>query len=275
MGDLPVAAVGTAHVLAALQPIWQAKPETAARVRGRIEAVLDYAKTREWRDGENPARWRGHLSNLLPAPAKVAPVEHHAALPSRDIGAFMTALRRQAGVAARALEFTILTAARSGEVLGARWSEIDRDAAIWTVPAGRMKGGRDHRVPLSEPALAVLHGAAKLRTSNDVALPCFQAAARGGMQLSNMAMAMVLRRMQRNDLTVHGFRSSFRDWTAEATDYPREVAEAALAHVLGDKVEAAYRRGDLFDKRRRLMDDWGAFCQRRSTDSRELLEEFP
>ncbi len=262
MGDLPVAAVGTAHVLAALEPIWRTKPETAVRVRGRIEAVLDYAKTREWRDGENPARWRGHLSNLLPARGKVAPVEHHAALPWREIGAFMAALRHQAGVAARALEFTILTAARSGEVLGARWSEIDLDAAIWTVPAGRMKGGREHRVPLSEPALAVLHGAAKLRTSNDVALPCFQAAARGGMQLSNMAMAMVLRRMQRNDLTVHGFRSSFRDWTAEATDYPREVAEAALAHVLGDKVEAAYRRGDLFDKRRGLMGDWAAFCER-------------
>jgi integrase len=259
MGDLPVGAVATAHVLAALEPIWTTKPETAARLRGRIEAVLDYAKATDLRHGENPARWKGHLSQTLPARGKVAPVEHHAALPWKDVGAFLVALRGQAGIAARALEFTVLTAARTGEVLGARWSEMDLEAKLWTVPALRMKAGREHRIPLSKPALLVLDAMAKLRTNDGPGTVVFPGG-RDGMALSIMAMTMVLRRMKRGDLTVHGFRSTFRDWTAETTAYPREVAEAALAHTLGDKVEAAYRRGDLFNKRRHLMDDWAAFC---------------
>jgi integrase len=257
-GDLPVGTVGTEHVLAALEPIWRIKPETATRVRGRVEAVLDYANAREWRSGENPARWRGHLSNLLPARSKVAPVEHHAALPWDEIGAFMPALKAQAGVAAKALEFAILTAARSGEVLGARWSEFDLSAKVWSIPAARMKAGREHRIPLSPPALAVLTEMAKLRTDKAKDGFVFPGAATG-RPLSIMAMTMVLRRMKRGDLTVHGFRSTFRDWTRETTGTPREVAEAALAHVVGDKTEAAYARGDLFSKRVRLMSDWAKF----------------
>ena len=268
MGDLPVADVGTAHVLAALEPLWTRKPETASRVRGRIEAVLDYARTREWRNGENPARWRGHLDNLLPKRSRVAAVEHHAALPWRETGAFMAALAKQPGVAALALRFTILTAARTGEVIGARWGEIDQQGAVWTVPGDRMKAGREHRVPLSEVALEVLWEVAPLRQSaDDVVFP----GQRKGCPLSNMAMAVLLRRMKRDDLTVHGFRSTFRDWVAEATGYQREVAEAALAHALADKTEAAYQRGDLFTKRRRLMDDWASFCSNPSAPTGEVV----
>ncbi len=255
MGDLPAGDVATVHVLAALEAIWTDKPETATRVRGRIEAILDYAKAIDLRHGENPARWKGHLAQTLPARGKVAAIEHHAALPWRDVGVFLADLREQAGIAARALEFGILTAARTGEILGASWAEIDMTAQVWTVPASRMKAGREHRVPLSKPALAVLAAMAEQGHSGLV-FP----GAKAKKPLSIMAMAMVLRRMNLHDLTVHGFRSTFRDWTAETTHYPREVAEAALAHVLGDKVEAAYRRGDLFEKRRRLMDDWAAFC---------------
>lgn len=258
-GDLPVGDVGTEHVLAALEPIWRAKPETATRVRGRIESVLDYATAREWRSGENPARWRGHLANLLPARGKVAPVEHHAALPWSQIGDFLPALKAQAGVAAKALLFTILTAARSGEVLGARWGEIDLAAKVWTVPAARMKAHREHRVPLSEAAVTVLAGMATLRTVDSAEAFVFPGA-QPHRPLSIMAMAMVLRRMKHGGLTVHGFRSTFRDWVGEATGTPREVAEAALAHSLADKTEAAYARGDLFAKRRRLMDQWAKFC---------------
>ena len=258
-GDLPVAEIGTEHVLAALEPIWRAKPETATRVRGRVESVLDYATARGWRTGENPARWRGHLANLLPARGKVAPVEHHAALPWSEIGAFLPLLKAQAGVSARALQFLIHTAARSGEVLGARWGEFDLAAKVWTVPAGRMKAGREHRVPLSEAALLILRDTAKLRTNDTPEAFVFPGADKD-RPLSVMAMTMVLRRMKRGDLTVHGFRSTFRDWVGEATGTPREVAEAALAHALADKTEAAYARGDLFAKRRRLMDDWATFC---------------
>jgi integrase len=243
-----------------LEPIWRQKTETASRLRGRIESVLDYATARGWRAGENPARWRGHLDNLLPARGKIAKVEHHAALPWKEVSAFMTELAHQGGVAALALRFTILTAARTGEAIGATWKELDLTGAVWTVPAGRMKASREHRVPLSDAALAVLREAAQLRFDGSVDAPVFPGA-KARKPLSNMAMLALLRRMGRGrDLTAHGFRSTFRDWCAEATSYPREVAEAALAHTLGDKVEAAYRRGDLMEKRRRLMAHWAEFC---------------
>ena len=259
-GGLPVANVDTGNIMAALEPIWRGKTETASRLRGRIESILDYAKARGWRSGENPARWRGHVANMLPAKAKIQPVEHHAALPWREMGAFIAMLRTQPGLAAQALLLTILTASRSSEVLCAKWDEIDMQEGVWTVPGTRMKAGRQHRVPLSDPALVVLRGLLPLR--NNEAGGWVFPGARKGRPLSNMAMEMLLRRMGRNDLTVHGFRSTFRDWTAETTGYPGEVAEAALAHVVGNKVEAAYRRGDLFEKRGRLMEDWATFCGR-------------
>ena len=250
-GALPVSAVDTALVTKALEAIWTAKPETAARVRGRIEAVLDWAKARGYRDGDNPARWRGHLDKLLPNQRKVRRAKHHAALPYAELPAFMTELRKRDGVSARALEFAILTAGRTGEVLGARWDEIRGD--VWTIPAGRMKGGKDHRVPLSKRALEVL---APLPRDGEFIFP----GRGGGKPLSNMALFVTLRRIGRGDLTSHGFRATFRDWVSERTNYPREVAEMALAHTIGDKVEAAYRRGDLFDKRRKLMADWARYC---------------
>jgi integrase len=258
-GDISVGAVGTEHVLAALEPIWRTKPETASRVRGRIESVLDYATARDWRKSENPARWRGHLANLLPARSKVVAVEHHAALAWQEIGLFLPALRSQTGVAAKALEFLILTAARSGEVLGARWGEFDLQANVWTVPASRMKAGKEHRVPLSPPAKAVLTEMKALRKTDGTDAFVFPGA-QDGRPLSIMAMTMVLRRMKCGDVTVHGFRSAFRDWAAERTNYAQHVVEMALAHTVSDKVEAAYRRGDLFEKRRRLMGEWAKFC---------------
>ncbi len=277
IGDVPVSAVSTGHVTRILTPIWTTKAETAARVRGRIETVLDYAKVHGWRTGENPARWKGHLDNVLPARAKVAKVEHHAALPWAEVGVFMAELEKQDGVGALAFRFVILTACRTGEAIGARWSEIDMAEAIWTVPGDRMKAGREHHVPLSDAALAVLREAAKLRQSNADG-PVFPGGTRGKgtAGLSNMAMLAVLRRMKREDLTVHGFRSSFRDWASEVTSYQREVVEAALAHTINSKVEAAYRRGDLFEKRRRLMDDWAAFCGRvvRSGDTGSTVVAF-
>lgn len=260
---MKVKTIQTADVMRVLEPIWKTTPETASRLRGRIESVIDYATAHGWRTGENPARWRGHLANLLPPPNKLARVKHHAALPWEEISAFMAELRDQEGIAARALEFAILTAARTGEVIGARWLEIDLDAAIWVVPGERMKGGLEHRVPLSEPALATPRAMKPFGTADGLVFP--GSSKHGG--LSNMAMLMLLRRMGRGELTVHGFRSTFRDWCAETTNYPREVAEQALAHVLTDKVEAAYRRGDLFEKRRRLMADWASFCARQSTTS--------
>jgi integrase len=258
IGRMPVTVIATGDVMRVLEPIWQEKPETASRLRGRIESVLDYAAAHGWRGGDNPARWRGHLAKLLPPTNKVARVEHHMALPWSHIGGFMAELRDQDGVAARALEFTILTAARTGEVIGATWAEIDLRAGLWTVPAERMKAGREHRVPLPDASLDVLKAVAAMR--DDPAGGWVFPGAKAGKPLSNMSMIMLLRRMKRPDITVHGFRSSFRDWCAEATNHPREVAEQALAHVLGDRVEAAYRRGDLFEKRRRLMEDWARFC---------------
>ena len=254
-GEVMVDRIDVAMVLKALEPIWRTKPETASRVRGRIETVLSWATAREYRQGENPARWRGHLQHMLPARNKVARVEHHAAMPYRDVGAFMAALADQNGVAARALEFTILTAARTGETIGARWSEFNMAERVWTVPAGRMKAGREHKVPLSHAALAVLTRMAETRES-DFVFPGHRA----GQALSNMAMLMLLRRMGHDSISVHGFRSSFSDWAAEQTAFPAEVREMALAHAVGDKVEAAYRRGALLQKRRQLADAWGRYC---------------
>ena len=261
LGNLPVATVDTGAVMRVLEPLWREKTETASRVRGRIESVLDFAAARGWRTGDNPARWRGHLDNLLPAPSKVAKVQHHAALPWRQMGAFMVDLGKQEGVAAIALRFAILTAARTGEAIGATWGEIDLAENVWTIPAERMKAGRDHRAPLSSGALAALAEARQLRTDQSDDAPVFPGG-KAGKPLSNMAMLALLRRMERGDLTAHGFRSTFRDWAGESTNHPREVAEAALAHTLSDKTEAAYRRGDALDKRRRLMEDWADFCAR-------------
>lgn len=239
-GDLPVAKVDRGHVAAVLDPIWSVKEETARRVRGRMESVLQWAEDRGYRSGDNPARAR----KTMPKRAKA--VDHHAALPFADAPAFWTTLSNRPGVGALALRFAILTAARTGEVIGMDWREVDLEARVWTVAASRMKAKRDHRVPLSAPALALLR-----TLGPKPAGPVFA--------LSNMALLMTLRRMGRSDLTAHGFRSTFRDWAAERTAFPREVAEAALAHAVGDKVEAAYRRGDLFDKRRRLMDAWASY----------------
>jgi integrase len=257
VGALSVQAVDTGLVLAVIEPIWSTKPETASRLRGRIESVLDWAAARGFRKGENPARWRGHLDHLLPAPSKVRRVKHHAALPYDDMSAFMPALRAQAGVAARALEFTILTAARTSDTIGAKWSELNLRDKLWTVPGERMKAGKEHRVPLSEAALEIL---GEMEATGPAGHPYIFPGGQRDRPLSNMAMAAVLERMGRDDLTVHGFRSTFKDWTSERTNFPGEVAEMALAHAVGDKVEAAYRRGDLFEKRRRLMAEWAGHC---------------
>ena len=253
-GDLSVQAIDTGLVVRAIEPIWTTKPETAVRVRGRIESILDWAKAKGFRTGENPARWRGHLQNLLPRRAKIQRVSHHAALPFVEVPAFMRLLEGQPGIASKLMAFTILTAARTGEALGARWSEIDMPSGIWIVPAERMKGGTEHRVPLSAAALAVL---APMRGLDETfVFP----GGRRGKPLSNMAMLVLLRRMKRTDLTVHGFRSSFRDWASETTHFPSEVVEMALAHTVESKVERAYRRGDLFEKRQELMRVWAVYC---------------
>jgi integrase len=259
MGGLSVQAIDTALVFRVLEPIWTTKPETAGRVRGRIESILDWAKVRGYRAGENPARWRGHLDHLLPARSKVRKVEHHAALPYTELPGFLVALRDQQGIAARALEFTILTAGRTGEVIGARWSEFDLLNKTWIVAAERMKASREHRVPLSARALDIVRGMQTLRPAGDADGYVF-AGGKGGRPLSNMAFLMLLRRMGLGDVTAHGFRSSFRDWAAERTDFPAEVAEMALAHTVSDKTVAAYNRSDLFDRRRRLMAEWATFC---------------
>ena len=261
IGALPVQAVDTALVLKVLEPIWATKPETASRLRGRLENVLDFAKVRGYRSDENPARWRGHLAKLLPARSKVRQVQHHSALPYSELAAFLGALREQEGAAARALEFTILTAARTGESIGATWGEINWTDKVWIIQGARMKGRKGHRVPLCDRALAILR---EIRAADDGSMGDPQqfifSSAKPGRPLSNMAYLMLLRRMGRADLTVHGFRSSFRDWAAERTNFPSEVAEMALAHAVSNKVEAAYRRGDLFEKRRRLMQQWATFC---------------
>ena len=266
-GDLSVQAIDTGLVMKAIEPIWTTTPETASRVRGRIESILDWARARGYRQGDNPARWRGHLDNLLPELTKAKRAkrqatgrgEHHPAMPFAEVPVLIPELAAREAIAARALEFMIFTAKRTEEVIGARWPEIDRTARMWTIPAGRMKGEREHRVPLSEAAIAVL----------DTMRPGGEAEPQGyifpgakeGRGLSNMAMLNLLqKRMGYLQFTVHGFRSSFRDWAAERTGFPAEVAEMALAHVVSDKVEAAYRRGDLFEKRRQLAEAWAKFC---------------
>ncbi|WP_108398907.1 tyrosine-type recombinase/integrase [Devosia submarina] len=252
--NTPVADVSTEHVLAVLRPIWTTKPETASRLRGRIERVLSSAKVRGLRSGENPALWRGHLSDVLPARKKLSR-GHHKALPYAELPTFMVQLRERPAVAARALEFAILTAARSGEVLNAEWKEMDLKTAVWTIPPQRMKAGKQHRVPLSPRAVDLLE-TMKDEEPGTYVFP----GQKEGKPLSAMSLAMMLRRME-VDVTVHGFRSSFRDWAAEQTSYPNEVAEMALAHTIKNAAEAAYRRGDLLEKRRELMNDWARFCE--------------
>lgn len=256
IGDLPVQSIDTGLVLKVISSIWESKTETATRVRGRMESILGWATVRSYRSGDNPARWKGHLDHLLPRRAKVQKVEHHPALPVEQMGAFMAALRKQDGIAAKGLEFLILTAARTGEVMAARWSEFDLEKKLWTIPPERMKAGKEHRVPLSKAALSVLKAVQEADLSDEFVFP----GTRPKKPLSNMAFLQLLKRMKRADLTSHGFRSTFRDWAAERTNYPREVAEMALAHVVSDKVEAAYRRGDLLEKRHRMMGEWAKFC---------------
>jgi integrase len=257
IGSLPVETIDTTLVVKVLGPIWNDKPETASRVRGRIEAVLNWAKVSGYRDanGQNPAQWRGHLKHLLPAKTAVREIEHLAALPYKNIAAFMAKLREETTMSARALEFIILTATRTGETLGAAWAEIDLEDRVWVIPKERMKAGVEHKVPLSARAITILRAMAEIR-EGDLVFP----GARQGRALSDMSLLMLLRRMGYGDYTTHGFRSSFRDWCAEKTSYAREVAEKALAHRISDAVEAAYRRGDLFEKRRKLMDAWASFC---------------
>ncbi|WP_298159791.1 site-specific integrase [Brevundimonas sp.] len=255
LAKLSVRDIEGVHVMSVLEPIWKDRTETATRLRGRIERVLGWATARGHRDGLNPARWRDHLDQQLAAPGKIAKAVHHAALPAESMASFLSDLRRAEGMGARALEFVILTAARSGEVRGAKWSEIDLIEKVWTVPGDRMKAGKEHRVPLSQPALDLLAALPKI-AGTDFVFP----APRGG-PLSDMTLTAVLRRMK-VPATAHGFRSTFRDWAAERTNYPRDVAEMALAHTIGDKVEAAYRRGDLFAKRTRMMADWAKFIEK-------------
>jgi integrase len=272
LGDLSVQAIDVGLVMRIIEPIWTAKPETASRIRGRIESVLDWATARGYRAGENPARWRGHVENLLPNKTKVRAVEHHAALAYNEIAGFMSELHQlESGptvyVAARALEFAILTAARTGEVLGAKWSEISATERLWTIPAARMKARKEHRVPLSDAAFAIVTAMAAIRV-DDWVFP----SVRKGHPLSGMAFLRVLQEMgYAGRVTAHGFRSTFRDWAAELTSFPAEVAEMALAHAVGDKVEAAYRRGDLFQKRRQLAEAWAKFCATEPPPTGEII----
>jgi integrase len=254
IGALPVQAIDTALVMAVLDPIWSTKPETASRVRGRIESVIGAAKALGEFEGENPATWKGHLDKLLPKTSKVRKVENHAALPYADLPAFMQSLQEREGIAAAAMEFLILTAARTGEVLGTTWDEFDLRKSVWTIPGERMKNGKEHQVPLSDPALAVLERMSKLTNGEYVFF-----GQSSGRPLSNMALLVLLRRMKRTDITSHGFRSTFRDWAAER-GYQDPVAEAALAHSVPDAVVAAYKRTNFFELRKKMMDDWATFA---------------
>lgn len=254
IGALPVQDVDTGLVMRVLEPIWWKKTETASRLRNRIELILGWASARGYRSSENPARWRNHLDKLLPRRSKISPIVHHKALPIDEVPEFLTRLRERDGMSPRALEFLILTATRTGETLGARWPEIDLNTKTWTIPAARMKAKREHRVPLTDRCIEILQEMQGLH--DERVFP-----GRGGCQLSDTSLLMLLRRM-RCPVVSHGFRSSFRDWCAERTNFPREVAEAALAHSLKDKSEAAYFRSDLFQKRRLLMEAWAEFCSR-------------
>lgn len=261
IGQMLVRDIALPQILSILEPIWESKTETASRLRGRIESILDWAAARGFRTDSNPARWKGLLDKLLPTPGKIAKADHHKALPYADLPDFIKLLSAQAGIGARALEFVILTGCRSGEVRGAVWSEFDLENAIWTIPAGRMKAGKEHRVPLSDKAMAIILTQKEMAfcqyvfpSSHTSKYPEGE-----GAPLSDMTLSAVLRRMKVAAVP-HGFRSTFRDWCAETTDFPREVAEMALAHTIGDKVEAAYRRGDLFEKRKQLMQDWANYA---------------
>lgn len=259
MGDRPVVQIDTTDVMKVLEPVWTKLPETATRLRGRIELILDYATAKGWRTGDNPARWRGHIAHMLPRRSKVARVVHHPALPYSRVNEVMGKLASSTGTGALAVRFVALTAARSGEARGAKWSEIDLEAKVWIVPAARMKASREHRVPLSQAALEVLRVARSLAALPDTTDYVFPGAV-PRKPLSDVALSKALAVAAGDGFTVHGLRSTFRDWCGETTTYPGDVAEAALAHQVKDKVEAAYRRGDLFDKRRALMDSWGAYA---------------
>jgi len=275
IGSLPVQAIDTELIMKVLEPIWREKTETAKRMRGRIESILDWAKTREYRSGENPARWRGHLENLLVSPSKIIKVKHFSALPYSEVHEFLQELKKQEGLGAQALALTILTASRSNEVLYADWNEIDIDKKVWVIPAERMKGKKEHRVPLTEPALTILKDLKHKRDKERVkeqSPHIFPNQSNDGY-FSNAVMMALLKRMERTDITVHGFRSTFRDWAAEQTEFPREVIEAALAHSIPSKVEAAYLRSDYLDKRRLLMEAWADFCQTKPKSKSGKQEE--
>lgn len=263
IGNLLVADIRKEHVLLVLEPIWKTKTETASRVRGRIEQILDWAKAHGHRDGENPARWRGHLDKLLSKPSKIAKVEHHAALQIDEMGAFMVDLRTREGTGARALEMLVLTAARSGEIRGATWQEIDLDGALWTIPGERMKGGKEHRVPLCKRVVDMLRELPRME-GTDLVFPGSKK-----KPLSDMTLIAVMQRMKA-DAVPHGFRSTFRDWASERTSYPAEMAEMALAHTLTNKVEAAYRRGDLVAKRAHMMEAWAKFCAEEKVETAKV-----
>jgi integrase len=267
IGQMPIDAIDTGAVMRVLEPLWVDKTETAARIRQRIEAIISWATARGYRQGANPAQWRGHLDTLLARPSKMRAVQHHPALPADQIPAFLASLAGHHGASARALEFLILTAGRTGEVIGATWSEIDFAERLWTVPAERMKGGVEHRIPLSLQALAVLEHMAQVRHGEFI---FFGQAANSSLKES--AMRALLLRLGRRDLTIHGFRSSFRTWAAERTSFAREIAEAALAHKVGNATERAYQRGDFFNKRRRLMEAWGAFCTTPKPQTGEIVD---
>jgi integrase len=269
LGKEPVSEIELDQMTRVLKPIWESKPETASRVRQRVEAVLDYAATKGWRSGDNPARWGGNLENVFPKKGKISTVKHHNALPVAQLPTFVKALTKQDGLGARALLFTILTACRTGEVICAQWEEFDLEHKTWSIPAARMKGRKNHRIPLSDAALNLLNSI-RLRTENDEPASglVFPGQKKDG-GLSNMALLKVLERMGRTDVTTHGFRSTFRVWAAEQTDYPTEIVEAALAHAVSNKVIAAYRRTDYFDRRRTLMDEWATFCVMAETSKNE------
>jgi len=263
IGNMAISQIDTPHVLRVLEPIWVTKTETASRVRGRMESVLDWARVMGYRSGDNPARWRGHIGEILPNRRKVARIEHHPALPYAELGAFVARLRQSTSVSARALELVILTAARVSEVVEASPAEFNLVNKVWTIPATRMKSGREHRVPLSEAALHCVQSQLG-KASGEYLFPGIAKSGQGTgaskKPLTSASVLKLLKDMGFPGMTVHGFRSTFRDWAAERTNYPRELAEAALAHVLADKAEASYQRGDMLEKRAKLMGDWAKFC---------------